>query len=141
MTTTPENAPRPDRLRRVPPRFNWVDHRFIRNGYAQRCTLPALALYLVLVVVGDRHGLSFYSDRSLCRVLKLGIDDLHAARQVLVKLELIAYRAPFYQVLDLSDPGALAPPVRRRPKPTPPCAPPATREQIRAAVDTLHGAC
>ena len=28
---------RPERLRQVPPSFNWVDHRLVRDHYIERC--------------------------------------------------------------------------------------------------------
>lgn len=92
---------RPERLRQVPPSFNWVDHRLVREHYLERCDCTALALYLFLVVVSDAQGLSYYSDASLCRRLKLDPLQLSAARAVLEKADLIAYHKPLYQVLSL----------------------------------------
>ena len=92
---------RPDRLRQVPESFSWVDHRLVRHNYIQRCDSTALALYLFLVTVGDVQGLSYYSDRSLCRRLKLTPAQLAAARSGLQHVELIAYKHPLYQVLSL----------------------------------------
>jgi hypothetical protein len=92
---------RPERLRQVPPRFSWVDHRLVREGYLDRCDCTALALYLFLVTVSDAQGLSFYSDASLCRRLQIDPLQLVAARAQLEKADLIAYRKPLYQVLSL----------------------------------------
>lgn len=99
---------RPDRLRQVPPSFNWVDHRLVRDGYMERCDCTALALYLFLVAVSDVQGLSFYSEASLCRRLKIDPLQLAHARAQLEKAGLVAYGKPLYQVLSL-EPGALAP--------------------------------
>ena len=52
----------PERLRRVPPGFNWVDHRLMSQRFLERCDHRALALYLFLVIVADIQGLSYYSD-------------------------------------------------------------------------------
>ena len=46
-----------ERLRRGPVRFSWIDHRLVRGRYLQRASAKAWALYLVLVTVGDEHGL------------------------------------------------------------------------------------
>src|SRR5262245_1199220 len=92
---------RPDRLRQVPPSFNWVDHRLLRDHYIERCDCTALALYLFLVTVSDAQGLSYYSDASICRRLKIEPLQLSAARQQLEQVALIAYRHPLYQVLAL----------------------------------------
>jgi hypothetical protein len=92
---------RPERVRQVPPSFNWVDHRLVRERYLDRCDCTALALYLFLVTVSDAQGLSYYSDPSLCRRLKLDPLQLSAARQQLERADLIAFRKPLYQVLSL----------------------------------------
>ncbi len=92
---------RPDRLRQIPDGFSWIDHRLVRRDYIQRCNCEALALYLFLVSVSDVQGLSFYSDRSICRQLKLDTAQLAAARTGLREADLIAYKKPLYQVLSL----------------------------------------
>lgn len=51
--------------------------------------------------VADADGLSYYSDASLMRRLKTDLLQLSAARQQLLRAELLAYEKPFYQVLSL----------------------------------------
>ena len=92
----------PQRRRRIPPQFSWVDHRLVREGYVQGHSAPALALYLFLVTVADAEGLSWYSEAALCRQLTWGTEQLQSARAELQQAELIAYLKPLYQVLDLS---------------------------------------
>jgi|SRR5213595_2493974 len=94
---------RPDRQRQIPPHFSWVDHRLIRQHRLGDCGHCAWALYLFLVSVGDVEGLSYYSDASLGRALKLDQAGLVAARRQLIGADLIAYAKPLYQVLDLVD--------------------------------------
>jgi hypothetical protein len=95
-------VPEPARLRQIPPHFSWVDHRLVRHGHLRRCgDLAALALYLFLVTVGDRRGLSYYSEGRLTEHLPLSVAQLRSARRRLVDTGLIAYRKPFYQVLGL----------------------------------------
>jgi hypothetical protein len=89
------------RLRRTPESFSWVDHRLVRDGFLRRAEANAWALYLVLVTVGDEHGLSYYSDKSLGLLLSLSVEDIVASRRQLVLADLIAYEAPLYQVLAL----------------------------------------
>ncbi len=91
----------PERLRKVPPQFSWVDHRLVRENYFTRCEHSAWALYLFLVSVADVDGLSYYSDASLRRRLKLDQVQLSASRQQLLQVGLIAYEKPLYQVLNL----------------------------------------
>ena len=52
----------PERLRRVPPQFSWIDHRLVRDRHIAGRSAEALALYLFLVTVADGQGLSYYSD-------------------------------------------------------------------------------
>jgi hypothetical protein len=101
---------RPERLRQVPQGFNWVDHRLVSQNFISRCDHSALALYLFLVTVSDVQGLSYYSDATIGRRLRMGPLELAAARQQLVRSDLIAYQKPLYQVLALdSAPGPVAP--------------------------------
>jgi len=92
----------PKRRRRVPRQFSWVDHRLVRDGHIAGRSAEALALYLFLVSVSDADGLSWYSESALCRVLSWEQERLRAARRELREADLIAYRKPLYQVLDLS---------------------------------------
>jgi len=89
------------RLRRVPDSFGWIDHRLVRAGHLPRADAPAWALYLILVTVGDEHGLSYYSDQSLGRLLALSGEAIRAARAQLLLAGMIAYEEPLYQVLGL----------------------------------------
>jgi len=101
---------RPQRLRRIPPSFSWVDHRLVRHHYLPHADHSAWALYLFLLTVADVQGLSFYSDRAIGQHLKMDAVALSAARQQLVQVDLIAYQKPLYQVLALpEDPKASLP--------------------------------
>jgi hypothetical protein len=97
----------PHRRRRIPRHFSWVDHRLVRDGHIEGRSAEALALYLFLVGVADADGLSWYSEAALCRVLSWALPTLRQARNELRSAELIAYRKPLYQVLDLSPLAAM----------------------------------
>ena len=103
-----------ERLRQVPPQFSWVDQRLVRQRYVQRCDHATLALYLVLVTVADAEGLSYYSDQSLERMLRLDHAALNAARDQLGQLGLVAYRKPLYQVLALPEAASSSPGLGER---------------------------
>jgi len=92
----------PQRLRRIPAQFSWVDHRLVREGHIRGRSAHALALYLFLVTVADAEGLSWYSEAALCRQLSWSGQELQSAREELEQAGLIAYRPPLYQVLDLA---------------------------------------
>jgi hypothetical protein len=97
---------RPDRLRRVPRQFSWLDQRLVSERHCERCDALALALYLVLATVADADGLSYYGEASLARLLSMPAARLIQARSDLIRLELIAYERPLYQVLSLDPPSA-----------------------------------
>ena len=102
----------PERVRRVPRAFSWIDHRLVRDGHISRLGHEAQALYLLLVTVSDAEGLSYYSEVKAARLLNMSEAMLNSARRELLGVGLIAYRHPLYQVLSLDDPGAGAPAVR-----------------------------
>ena len=106
----------PERLRRIPGQFSWIDQRLVRDRYLQHCDHGALALYLVLVTVSDVDGLSYYSEASLQRMLNMEHGQLLGARGQLVRTGLIVYDKPLYQILSLELPlesaGVAEPPAR-----------------------------
>jgi hypothetical protein len=101
---------RPDRLRRVPAQFSWIDQRLVREHHIERCDAGALALYLFLVTVADAQGLSYYGEAKLTKSLSMSAQRLRSARAALIELDLIAYEVPLYQVLALGSPTAVAVP-------------------------------
>ena len=97
------------RVRRIPAQFSWLDQRLVRDRHIERCDAHALALYLFLVTVGDAHGLSYYSDASIAQRLSMEPARLREACADLVRLGLIAYQSPLYQVLALDAPAVPGP--------------------------------
>jgi len=91
----------PERLRKIPPQFSWIDQRLVREHHIERLSHAAAALYLFLVTVADARGLSFYSERSIGRYLAIPPERLNSAREELLRADLIAYQNPLYQVLSL----------------------------------------
>jgi hypothetical protein len=91
----------PERLRKIPPQFSWIDQRLVREHHIERLSHAAAALYLFLLTVADAQGLNFYSERSIRRHLAMAADCLNSARNELLRADLIAYQDPIYQVLSL----------------------------------------
>ena len=62
-----------------------------------------MLLYVLLVLVADRQGMSFYFDDRLWGILRLMRDDFLAARAGLLRRDLVAHDpvGPRYQVLAL----------------------------------------
>lgn len=94
------------RIRQIPKQFSWVDQRLVRSHYIEQCTHCAATLYLFLVTVADAMGLSYYSDASLESLLSMESRLLAEAREELVRIGLIAYTKPLYQVLSLELPAS-----------------------------------
>jgi len=91
----------PARVRRLPKSdWSWLDRRFLRE-YATGLSGDAVFLYLFLSAVGDKHGLSYYSDTSLALKLRTSEQSIVKARGELLMLDLVAYRNPLVQVLSL----------------------------------------
>ena len=90
-----------ERIRKVPKHFSWVDHRLVRDRHIENCTHAAAALYLFLVTVGDAKGLSYYGDKSILKHLGMNLSELQHARANLIRVGLIAWQKPLYQVLSL----------------------------------------
>ena len=104
MTSKRPQPPRPDRIRYIRGSFSWIDHRFLRQGFDQGLTRLEKLLYLVLVAVSNRDGVSFYSDERLEELLDIRhAHELTGARRELVDRDLIAFEHGIYQVLDLPD--------------------------------------
>ena len=103
----------PERMRKVPSQFSWIDHRLVRERHISGKSPSALGLYLFLCTVADAQGLSYYSDPSIGKLLGYEIAQLDEARRELIRSGMIAYRTPFYQVLSLA-PAGMSKPVRAK---------------------------
>lgn len=94
----------PERVRR-PPRqgWSWIDRRFVRE-HAPSLSHEAIVLYFFLAAVSDRQGLSYYSDAVIAGRLRMGLPAVVQAREELLARDLLAWRAPWTQVLSLPAP-------------------------------------
>jgi len=91
----------PDRLRKISGSFAFIEHRFLRDGFWDTLSQHELLLYLLLIVVADRNGLSYYSYDRLCTLLKISVDEYILARDALIEKDLIAFDGSLFQVLSL----------------------------------------
>ena len=106
------HIPEPQKVRTIKGSFAWVDHRLLRNGYLAVTTHQDLALYLFLVLVADRNGVSFYRKEKICDALNLDFRQFEVARDRLINLKLIAFEGytmlspnGYYQVLPIETPA------------------------------------
>jgi hypothetical protein len=98
ITKTPLDR---DRVRKIAGSFAFVEHRFLRSGFFSVLTHHELLLYVFLVLVADRNGLSYYSYDKICILLKITLDDYIIARDGLIDKDLIAFNGHLFQVLSL----------------------------------------
>ena len=100
----------PNRLRRIDGGFSFIPHRFLIDGFLGSLDQEELLLYFFLILVSDRHGLSFYAYDAICSLLGLSVDQYIEARDGLIEKDLIAFDGTLYQVLALpSKPTEVAP--------------------------------
>jgi hypothetical protein len=90
-----------DRVRKIEGGFSYVPHRFVTDGYLEFLSQKELLLYLFLVIVCDRHGLSYYSYDRICTILELDLDEYIETRDALIRKDLIAFDGTLFQVLEL----------------------------------------
>lgn len=91
----------PARLRRIQGSFGFIPHRFLRDGFLQSLSADELRLYIMLVLVADRDGFSFYSHRRLATALEMSPDTYLHAREALLRKDLIAADGVRVQLLSL----------------------------------------
>lgn len=92
-----------ERIRKISGGFAFIEHRFLRDGFFQSLNHHELLLYLFLVLVSDRLGLSYYSYDKICTLLRFTLDEYLLARDGLLGKDLVAFDGCLYQVLSLPD--------------------------------------
>lgn len=92
-----------DRVRKISGSFAFIEHRFVRGGFWAALSHHELLLYLLLVLVADRQGLSYYSFDKICSLLAINCDEYLVARNSLIDKDLIAFDGLLFQVLSLPE--------------------------------------
>ena len=93
----------PQRIRKITSSFAFIEHRFLRDGFWSTLDQHQLLLYVFLILVADRNGLSYYSYDKICTLLKIAVDDYIVARDALIEKDLIGFDGHLFQVLSLPD--------------------------------------
>jgi len=91
----------PERLRSIKGGFGFIAHRFLTDGFFACLEREELLLYFLLVLVSDRHGLSFYGYDAICSLLKISLEEYIEARNGLIEKDLVAFDGRVFQVLEL----------------------------------------
>lgn len=90
-----------ERVRCIKGSFAFIEHRFLRAGFWAGLDHHELLLYLFLILVADRDGLSFYPYDKICSLLRFTVDEYIAARDGLIRKDLLAFDGALFQVLSL----------------------------------------
>ena len=93
----------PDRIRKITGSFAFIEHRFLHDGFWGSLDHHQLLLYLFLIIVADRNGLSYYSYDKICTLLRISVDEYILARNALIDQDMIAFDGYFFQVLSLPE--------------------------------------
>lgn len=90
-----------DRVRKIEGPFSFIPRRFLSDGFLASLNQNELLIYFLLILVGDRNGLSYYSQDKQCILLRMDFEDFLEARNGLLKKSLIAFDGFMFQVLSL----------------------------------------
>jgi hypothetical protein len=90
----------PNRLRRITGSFAFIEHRFLHDGFWEHLSHRELLLYLFLLLVADRNGVSYYSYDKIYSLLRISMDEYLNA---LIDKDLIAFDGYHFQVLSLPE--------------------------------------
>lgn len=93
----------PDRVRKISGSFAFIEHRFLHDGFWADLEHHQLLLYLFLVMVADRFGLSYYSYDKICTLLRLSVDEYIDARNALIDKDLLGFDGRLFQILSLPE--------------------------------------
>jgi hypothetical protein len=92
-----------DRVRKIDGGFSFIPHRFVTHHFFTSLNQHELLLYFLLILVGDRQGLSYYSQDKLCIMLRMNLEEFMMARNGLINKSLIAFDGFMFQVLSLPE--------------------------------------
>jgi hypothetical protein len=104
------HIPQPKNIRNIKGSFAWIDHRLLRNGFMEIMTHQDVALYLFLILVADKNGVSFYRKEKICEAVSLDFRQFEIAKDRLINMKLIAFEGysvlspnGYYQVLPIKN--------------------------------------
>ena len=92
-----------DRVRKIDGGFSFIPHRFLTDGFFAALSPHELLLYFLLVLAGDRNGVSFYSYDKICTLLQMTVDRYIMARDSLIDKDLVAFDGTLFQILQLPE--------------------------------------
>ena len=104
------HIPQPKKIRNIKGSFAWIDHRLMRNGFLQIMTHDDMVLYLFLILVADKNGVSFYRKEKICEAVSLDYSQFEIAKDRLINMKLVTFESysvlspnGYYQILPIED--------------------------------------
>ena len=104
------HIPQHKKIRNIKGSFAWIDHRLMRNGFLQIMTHDDMVLYLFLILVADKNGVSFYRKEKICEAVSLDYSQFEIAKDRLINMKLIAFEGysvlspnGYYQILPIEN--------------------------------------
>ena len=94
---------RRDRLRTIPRSFSWIDRDILHRGFLARLEPGEISLYFFLTLVAGPEGTSYWSQKTISKLLKLPHDQVLTALRGLIEKDLVAFSYPTFQVLALPE--------------------------------------
>ncbi len=91
----------PDRRRKIQGGFSFIPRKFLFDNYFYLLSKNELSLYFFLIISSDKDGISYYSYKKLCNILKIETQEYITARNLLIEKSLVAFDGTIYQVLSL----------------------------------------
>lgn len=102
------HIPQPKNIRNIKGSFAWIDHRLVRSGFLEVMTHHDMVLYLFLVLVADKNGVSFYRKEKICQAVSLDYNQFEIAKDRLINMSLIAFESysmlspnGYYQIMPI----------------------------------------
>ena len=109
-TMKKDHIPQPQNVRNIEGSFAWIDHRLVRNGFIKIMTHQDMVLYIFLVLVADKNGVSFYRKEKICQAVSLDYNQFEIAKDRLINMKLIAFEGysvispnGYYQILPIEN--------------------------------------
>ena len=90
-----------NRVRKISGPFALIEHRFRHDGFWSDIDGHGLLLYLLLVLVADRYGRSYYRYDQIGTLLRLTLADCLLAGNSRIDKNLIVFDGRLFQVLSL----------------------------------------
>lgn len=81
--------------------FGWIPQRFVTDGIMKTLRIEEILLYIFLSLVSDKNGISWYGDKRISELTGIPAVGIITARFGLEKKGFIAYKKPYYQVLQM----------------------------------------